>query len=239
MSDIKLERTPSIRLYICRLSWGLWLLMFPCFKLNNGGFPSILLSCCCTPELSILSAPRAADLADGHWVNLNKQRAYMEYMETENSRFFKNYYFCVKKKSHVWHFCAPYLYLDLKKCSPPLSDLQPVLLWTCCPWKRDVTHLRLHRFIPWQTLPGALQSPWLCAGFGASAVCNVKIPFLHFPYPGAYERDKISARRRRNRKKRSRRLVQNVRWQSDVQETNKASVPHRSRSCPMWLLQAA
>ena len=34
--------------------------------------------------------------------------------------------------------CAPYLYLDLKKCSPPLSDLQPVLLWTCCPWKRDV-----------------------------------------------------------------------------------------------------
>lgn len=34
-----------------------------------------------------------------------------------------------------------------------------MLLWTCCPWKRDVTHLRLHRFIPWQTLPGALQSP--------------------------------------------------------------------------------
>lgn len=45
----------------------------------------------------------------------------------------------------ICKLCAAYLYLDLKKYSPPLSDLQPVLLWTCCPWKRDVVHLRLHR----------------------------------------------------------------------------------------------
>lgn len=44
------------------------------------------------------------------------------------------------------HWSVSYLYLDLKKCSPPLSDLQPVLLWTCCPWKRDIVHLRRHRF---------------------------------------------------------------------------------------------
>lgn len=98
MSDIKLERTPSIRLYICRLSWGLWLLMFPCFRLNNGGFPSILLSCCCTPELSILSAPRAADLADGHWVNLNKQRALRNTWKPKIHAFLKIIIFVWKKR---------------------------------------------------------------------------------------------------------------------------------------------
>lgn len=98
MSDIKLERTPSIRLYICRLSWGFWLLMFPCFKLNNGGFPSILLSCCCSPELSILSAPRAADLADGHWVNLNKQRALRNTWKPKIHAFLKIIIFVWKKR---------------------------------------------------------------------------------------------------------------------------------------------
>ena len=70
---------------------------------------------------------------------------------------------------------AAYLYLDLKKCTPPLSDLQPVLLWTCCPWKRNVMHLRIPLLsfffslspppvIPPRTLPQHATVPRLCTG---------------------------------------------------------------------------
>lgn len=89
--------------------------------MNNGGFRHVI------AQRRNLSAER-----------VGKQAAQIKYYISRRGK---------GGREAKWnHSRAPYLYLDLKKCSPPLSDLQPVLLWTCCPWKRDVVHLRLHRF---------------------------------------------------------------------------------------------
>lgn len=139
-------------------------------QLNNGGLPSIHWLCCCSPEPNILSALKGLQIRLAP-CNINNTRMHQNINGNQNSVMWK-----IKSNKKILHLSAPYLYLDLKKCSPPLSDLQPVLLWTCCPWKRDVMHLRLHRFILWQTLPSALQSPG-CAQARESAVCSIKIPF--------------------------------------------------------------
>lgn len=89
--------------------------------LNNGGFRHVI------AQRRNLSAERAG-----------KQAAQIKYYISRKGK--------EGREGKCNHSRASYLYLDLKKCSPPLSDLQPVLLWTCCPWKRDVVHLRLHRF---------------------------------------------------------------------------------------------
>lgn len=58
-----------------------------------------------------------------------------------------------------------------------------------------LTHLRLHRFIPWQTLPSVLQSPGSAQAI-ASALCTIKIPFSSkhaVPFPGVYKQMSLRA----------------------------------------------
>ena len=160
--------------------------------------------------------------------------------------------------------CALYLYLDLKKCSPPLSDLQPVLLWTCCPWKRDVNapsaapfsfvvlFVCLFFLYPLENITKAHynsqsvlhppQPPRGCArGYrAASSVCTIKIPFFSsehavpIRFTSTGEMSARSSRRRRRRRR-----GRNIWGDSPTKRLNKASVLRSSRVCPLWLLQAA
>lgn len=135
----------------------------------------------------------------------------------------------------ICHFCAAYLYLDLKKYSPPLSDLQPVLLWTCCPWKRDVVHLRLHRLflgIHYQ------------AYYSPLAVHRLERPLFAPLKPHFIRSMQSHSPELTNKAKRQREKAATVRptsevTGSDVRETHEASALHRSVVCPLWLLQAA
>lgn len=143
-----------LTVWLADLALNVYLLL-----LNNGGFASysnvLLLQSgaqypVCTQGCRLATEHRKKNMA-GNQTKSSKTSG------VPNSRI-TSLCVCV----YVWHLCASYLYLDLKKCSPRLSDLQPVLLWTCCPWKRDVMHLRLHRFIPRRSLPKRTRVPRLC-----------------------------------------------------------------------------